>query len=77
MELRMRESYGKGLANHPGPELCGGGGDIAAEALARGTCRPGIELRNKRFGVPTLYCQGEGNTMGGVNRKPLLDAAES
>ena len=29
----MRESYGKGLANHPGPELCGGGGDTAAEAL--------------------------------------------
>ena len=47
MELRMKESYGKGLANHPGPELCGGGGDTAAEALDRGKRRPGIQLRNK------------------------------
>ena len=29
----MRESYGKGLANHPGPELCGGDREVAAEAL--------------------------------------------
>jgi hypothetical protein len=29
----MKESYGKGLANHPGPELCGGGREVAAEAL--------------------------------------------
>ena len=33
----MKESYGKGLANHPGPELCGGGGNTAAEALAGGS----------------------------------------
>ena len=30
----MKESYGKGLATHSGPELCGGGGNIVAEALA-------------------------------------------
>jgi hypothetical protein len=30
----MKESYGKGLASHPGPELCGGDRKIAAEALA-------------------------------------------
>ena len=29
----MKESYGKGLANHPGPELCGGDSEVAAEAL--------------------------------------------
>ena len=33
MELRMKESYGKGLANHPGPELCGGDREVTAEAL--------------------------------------------
>ena len=30
----MKESYVEGLASHNGPELCGGGGDTAAEALA-------------------------------------------
>jgi hypothetical protein len=30
----MKESDAEGLASHSGPELCGGGGDTAAEALA-------------------------------------------
>jgi len=30
----MKESYGKGLASHPGPEPCGGDREVAAEALA-------------------------------------------
>ena len=30
----MKESHVEGLASHNGPELCGGGGDTAAEALA-------------------------------------------
>src|SRR6059036_1909732 len=42
----MKESYGKGVANHPGPEPCGGGRKAALEALDRGICRLGIELRN-------------------------------
>jgi hypothetical protein len=29
----MREPYGKGLATHLGHELCGGDGNIMAEAL--------------------------------------------
>jgi len=29
----MKESNVEGLADHNGPELCGGGGNIAAEAL--------------------------------------------
>jgi hypothetical protein len=33
----MEESNVEGLANRNGPELCGGGGNIAAEALA-GEC---------------------------------------
>jgi hypothetical protein len=33
MELRMKESHGKGLASHPVPESCAGGGNIAGEAL--------------------------------------------
>ena len=29
----MKESYRKGLANHPDPESCAGGGNIPGEAL--------------------------------------------
>ena len=43
----MKESYREGVANHPGPEPCEGGGDVALEALDRGICRLGIELRNR------------------------------
>src|SRR6516225_2684191 len=47
MESRMKESYRKDLANHPGPEPCEGGREVALEALDRGICRLGIELRNQ------------------------------
>lgn len=30
----MKESYREGLASHPGPESCAGGGDALGEALA-------------------------------------------
>ena len=37
MELRIKESYGKGLANDPGTELCGGGGDTVADTFSVAT----------------------------------------
>ena len=43
----MRESYREGVANHSGPEPCEGGREAALEALDRGICRLGIELRNR------------------------------
>jgi hypothetical protein len=43
----MKESYREGVANHPGPEPCEGGRKVALEALDRGICRLGIELRNQ------------------------------
>ena len=43
----MKESYREGVANHSGPEPCEGGGNAALEALDRGICRLGIELRNQ------------------------------
>ena len=52
MEEGMKESDRKGIANHPGPEPCGSGGNDAPEALDRGRCRLGIpevdELRKLR-----------------------------
>jgi hypothetical protein len=42
----MKESYREGVANHPGPEPCECSLTAALEALDRGICRLGIELRN-------------------------------
>lgn len=43
----MKESYKEGVANHLGPEPCEGSREAALEALDRGICRLGIELRNR------------------------------
>ena len=45
MKSRMKESHREGVANHSGPEPCEGGRKTALEALDRGICRLGIELR--------------------------------
>jgi hypothetical protein len=46
----MKESYMKGVANHPGLESCEGGRETALEAFDRGICRLGIELRKGQSG---------------------------
>jgi hypothetical protein len=73
----MRESYREGVANHPGPEPCEGGREAALEALDRGICRQGIELRNRVFpgadGVRPCGRQHE----GGRKRESALAPAES
>src|ERR1700683_508737 len=45
----MKESYREGIANHSGPKPCEGGRETALEALDRGLCRLGIELRNAQY----------------------------
>jgi hypothetical protein len=58
----MRESYREGLAVHSGPEPCGGGRKVALEALDRGICRLGIELRKDLVRVANGVGSPEGNT---------------
>ena len=48
----MEESHREGVANHSGPEPCEGSRKAALEALDRGICRLGIELRNQWFRRP-------------------------
>jgi hypothetical protein len=45
----MKESYREGVANHLGPEPCEGSRKAALEALERGICGLGIELRKSQF----------------------------
>ena len=70
----MKESYREGVANHPGPEPCEGGGNVALEALDRGICRLGIELRNQGFreadGVSPHGRQQRAVTVTRVRRGP-------
>ena len=48
----MKESHREGVANHSGPEPCEGSRKAVLEALDRGICRLGIELRNQCFRKP-------------------------
>jgi len=58
----MKESYREGVTNHPGPEPCEGGRKTALEALDRGICRLGIELRNRTNRDAHGVIAPEGNT---------------
>lgn len=64
----MKESYRKGLANHPGPEPCEGGRKTALEALDRGICRLGIELRNQWFRKPMVSSYQKATRLRAVAR---------
>jgi RNA-directed DNA polymerase len=64
----MKEPYGEGVANHSGPESCGGARKGAEEALMRGA-RAGRILsleKSPTFRVPTPSLWAEGNTGGAV-----------
>ena len=73
----MKEPYGEGPATHPDPESCAGRGNTAGEALTRAHAGQPSSSEITSIGVPTLYCDGEGNTSGSVSRELSLDAAES
>lgn len=73
----MKVQYGKEVANHSGPESCGGAREGVSETLTRETGRSGIEPRNQEFGTPTLLSEAEGNTEQGANRKSCDGPARS
>jgi len=65
------------VANHSGPESCGGAREGASETLTGETGRSGIEPRNQDSGTPTLLSEAEGNTEQGANRKSCDGPARS
>src|SRR6266702_1817380 len=54
-------------SDHPGPEPCEGDREAALEALDRGICGLGIELRKRQSGEPTASASTEGNRAVRVN----------
>lgn len=73
----MKESYREGIANHSGPEPCGGVRKGAPEALSRGICRLGIELRNRVLRDADGVRQYGRQHGGERDRKRALGPAES
>ena len=69
----MRESYGKGLANHPGPESCEGSAKRKAALEALIGAYAGFVLSSEidYFRVPTRSDSSEGNTEADVIASPL------
>src|SRR5262245_6785591 len=68
MESRMKESYREGVANHSGPEPCEGSRKAVLEALDRGICRLGIELRNQWFRKPMASSHQKATRLRAVAR---------
>ena len=70
----MKESYREGVASHSDPEPCEGGGNVALEALDRGICRLGMELRNAVFQDADGGGKSEGKTAGATeaSTRPIL-----
>src|SRR5450432_551270 len=73
----MKVQHGKDLANHSGPESCGGAREGAAEALTGETGGSAIEPRNPKSGTPTLLSNAEGNMNQGDNCEPWDSPARS
>src|SRR5258708_7404766 len=71
----MKVRYSEGLANHAGPESCGGCREATIEALTGETGRPAIEARNQEFGMPTEFHFSEGNTVHGARCESCDDPA--
>ena len=64
----MKESYREGVAIHSGSGPCEDSREAVLEALVRGICRLGIELRNR--GVREADGVGQsGRQQGGVRQR--------
>ena len=73
----MKESHGKGLASHSGPESCGVDRKVAAEALTGENADQVLSCEIKRSGAPTPLTDAEGNTGEGANGEPSTGSAQS
>jgi RNA-directed DNA polymerase len=59
----MQESYGEGVANHTGPELCGVSREAGHEALVGVRAGRVYSPEISQTGVPTLSPYAEGNIL--------------
>ena len=65
----MKESYGKGVASHTGPESCLDDPRGSGEALTGESAGGLLSSENTATRGPILWFDGEGNTGGRENRE--------
>lgn len=65
----MKVRHRKGIANHPGPESCGGAREGVVEALTGESAGQPLSREMESSGAPTLLSEAEGHTDGGVIRE--------
>ncbi len=59
----MKEPYVKGRLHHHGPESCVYSREAMGEAVDRGSVGQLLSSEITNFRVPTLWTDGEGNTV--------------
>jgi hypothetical protein len=64
----MKESYGKGVANHPGPESCVASRKATIEALTGAHAGRALSCEIIATRVPTLFNYAEGHTGDALTR---------
>ncbi len=73
----MQESYGEGVANHTGPELCVASREAGDEVLVGVRAGEVLSPENTATGVPTLSREAEGHTLVIGNREITEDPTGS
>lgn len=73
----MKVRYRKGIANHPGPESCGGAREGVIEALTGESAGQPLSREIRQTGTPTLLNEAEGHIGEGAIREPLTSPTRS
>ena len=73
----MKVRHRKGVANHPGPESCGGARECAVEALTGEGAGQPLSREIRQSGAPTLLCEAEGHIGEGATREPSTSPTRS
>lgn len=73
----MKVRHRKGIANHPGPESCGGVREGVVEALTGECAGQPLSREIRATGAPTLLSEAEGHIVEGATREPSMSPTRS
>ena len=73
----MKVRHRKGIANHPGPESCGGAREGVVEALTGEGAGQPLSREIRQSGAPTLLSEAEGHIGEGATREPSASPTRS